>query len=46
MKKYTRKQFAEKEDNLRKMRKNDHIQFDVLYREYCRLIKTTPTSTR
>jgi hypothetical protein len=46
MKKYTRKQFAEREDNLKKMRKNDPIQFDVLYREYCRLKKLTPTSTR
>jgi uncharacterized membrane protein YkvA (DUF1232 family) len=46
MKKYTRKQFANKADNLRKMRKNDPIQFDVLYREYCRKNKFTPTSTR
>lgn len=43
---YTRQQFANREDNLRRMRKADPYQFDVLYREYCRVRKFTPTSSR
>ena len=43
---YTREQFADREDNLRRLRRTDPIQFDVLYREYCRLINVTPTATR
>lgn len=45
MKTYTRKQFADREDNIRKMRRNDPIQFDVLYREYCRIKGFTPTTS-
>ena len=37
MKKYTRKQFAGREDNLRKMRRNNPIQFEVLFVDYCRI---------
>jgi len=37
MKKYTRKQFADREDNLHKMRRNDPVQFEVLFVDYCRI---------
>jgi len=37
MKTYTRKQFQNREDNLRKMRKSDPIQFERLFTDYCRI---------
>lgn len=36
MKFYTRKKFAERNGELRKMRRNDPIQFEVLFIEHCR----------
>ena len=38
MKAYTRKKFAARGDDLRKMRKKDPIQFELLFIEYCRIM--------
>lgn len=45
MKTYTRKQFENRSIDLRRMRRQDPIQFDVLYREYCRMRNFYPTTS-